>query len=416
MDLERAEPDPLVVAPDLVVHQRDDVLVVDDLLAVGEVLEAAEGVVQLVVADLAVAQRLQLVAERGPAGVLAHHQAALGPADALRRHDLVGGGVLQHPVLMDAALVGEGVAADDRLVRLHVEPGDGGQQLRDPQDALGLDLVDEGCASGRVRIAITVSSSAALPARSPMPLIVHSICRTPARTAASVLATARPRSLWLWVEKMTFSAPGTRSRSMVKMRAMSSGSGVADRVGDVDRGGAGVDRRLHAAAQEVGLGAAAVLGRPLHVVRVVAGQRHRIDGELQHRVRLHAQLVFHVQRGGGQEDVDALALGGPQRLGGAQDVGLAGAGQAADDRALDVLAMASTLSKSPTEAIGKPASITSTPSSASASAMRSFSRRFMEKPGDCSPSRSVVSKMMTRLSGTCRNSDGRCSWSVLGIG
>ncbi len=61
-------------------------------------------------------------------------------------------------------------------------------------------------------------------------------------------------------------------------------------------------------------------------------------------------------------------------------------------------AISFTLSKSPGEAIGNPASITSTPSSASASAMRSFSCRFMEKPGDCSPSRSVVSKMMTRLS------------------
>ncbi len=43
--------------------------------------------------------------------------------------------------------------------------------------------------------------------------------------------------------------------------------------------------------------------------------------------------------------------------------------------------------------------MTSTPNAASASAMRSFSARFIEKPGDCSPSRSVVSKMMTRSSG-----------------
>ena len=59
-------------------------------------------------------------------------------------------------------------------------------------------------------------------------------------------------------------------------------------------------------------------------------------------------------------------------------------------------AIARTLSKSPGLAIGNPASITSAPSSASAWAMRSFSSRFIEKPGDCSPSRSVVSKMMTR--------------------
>ena len=56
-----------------------------------------------------------------------------------------------------------------------------------------------------------------------------------------------------------------------------------------------------------------------------------------------------------------------------------------------------TASKSPFDAIGNPASITSTPSSARSSAMRSFSSRFIEAPGDCSPSRNVVSKIMTRL-------------------
>jgi len=45
---------------------------------------------------------------------------------------------------------------------------------------------------------MTTSSSEQLPARSPMPLMVHSIWRAPALTAASELATARPRSSWQW--------------------------------------------------------------------------------------------------------------------------------------------------------------------------------------------------------------------------
>ena len=60
-------------------------------------------------------------------------------------------------------------------------------------------------------------------------------------------------------------------------------------------------------------------------------------------------------------------------------------------------AMACTDSKSPGEAIGKPASMTSTPRAARARAISSFSPRFMLQPGLCSPSRSVVSKMITRL-------------------
>ena len=51
--------------------------------------------------------------------------------------------------------------------------------------------------------------------------------------------------------------------------------------------------------------------------------------------------------------------------------------------------------KSPSEAIAKPASMMSTPRSSSACAMVSFSCVVIEQPGDCSPSRSVVSKKNT---------------------
>src|SRR5215208_1555889 len=61
-------------------------------------------------------------------------------------------------------------------------------------------------------------------------------------------------------------------------------------------------------------------------------------------------------------------------------------------------AIACTASKSPGDAIGKPASMTSTPSRDSCCAISSFSLVFSEIPGDCSPSRRVVSKMITRSS------------------
>ena len=57
---------------------------------------------------------------------------------------------------------------------------------------------------------------------------------------------------------------------------------------------------------------------------------------------------------------------------------------------------ACTASKSPVDAIGKPASMMSTPRSASLPAIRTFSLMVMLQPGACSPSRSVVSKMNTR--------------------
>src|SRR5947207_13382560 len=56
--------------------------------------------------------------------------------------------------------------------------------------------VVQGNTSLRVLTAITISSSDALPARSPRPLIVHSTCRAPCITEDSELATASPRALW----------------------------------------------------------------------------------------------------------------------------------------------------------------------------------------------------------------------------
>src|SRR4051794_4978761 len=60
-------------------------------------------------------------------------------------------------------------------------------------------------------------------------------------------------------------------------------------------------------------------------------------------------------------------------------------------------AIAWTASKSPGEVIGKPASMMSTPSRASWWAISTFSGTLSEMPGDCSPSLSVVSKILTRL-------------------
>src|SRR5258708_3554410 len=57
--------------------------------------------------------------------------------------------------------------------------------------------------SFRTLRAITTSSRLQLPARSPMPLMVHSTWRTPALMAARLLATASPRSLWQCTEKVT---------------------------------------------------------------------------------------------------------------------------------------------------------------------------------------------------------------------
>ena len=135
---QRDEPDAVVRGRDALVDERLDVLVVDVLLAVGEVLEAHEGVLELVVRE-AVAHLLELRPEGVAARMLAHDERGLRHADRFRRHDLVGLGVLQHAVLVDAALMREGVPADDRLVVLHREGGRGRDELRGAGQHGGVD-------------------------------------------------------------------------------------------------------------------------------------------------------------------------------------------------------------------------------------------------------------------------------------
>src|SRR3984893_11858667 len=77
--------------------------------------------------------------------------------------------------------------------------------------------------SGCSHVAIATSSSAALPARSPMPLTQVSICRAPPSTLTSELAVARPRSLWQWTESTTVRSLGTCSYIQAMSERHSSG-------------------------------------------------------------------------------------------------------------------------------------------------------------------------------------------------
>ena len=100
-------------------------------------LEALERARQLRVVEV-VAEQLKAVAQRGAPGVFAQHDAVGGQADLLRLHDLVGAPILQHAVLVDAGLVRERVAPDDRLVGLHVEAGDLADQAAGRVQVLGV--------------------------------------------------------------------------------------------------------------------------------------------------------------------------------------------------------------------------------------------------------------------------------------
>ncbi len=173
------------------------------------------------------------------------------------------------------------------------------------------------------------------------------------------------------------------------------GDGPADGVGNVHGGGAGGDDRAAALNEEIRLGAGGVLGGKFDVIDKGFGAADAFDGEAEDFVLGLVELEFAVDFGGGEEDVDAAAFaGGFDRLAGGVDVARDATGEAAMMGPLISLAMVLTDVKSPSLMTGKPASMTSTLRRASWRATSSFSRKLMEAPGHCSPSRKVVSKIM----------------------
>ena len=116
--------------------------------------------------------------------------------------------------------------------------------------------------------------------------------------------------------------------------------------------------------QEVQLGAGGVLGREFDVVAVALGPLDALDGSADDLFLGHLELEFAMDGAGGEEDVDAR-LGGVAQ-GAAQARSMSSALQRARPQMTGPCtwrAIACTASKSPGEAMGKPASITSTPSS-----------------------------------------------------
>jgi hypothetical protein len=111
-----------------------------------------------------------------------------------------------------------------------------------------------------------------------------------------------------------------------KLRVLG-GRGIADRVGDVDRSGAGLDRNFNHFDEEVEVGASAVFGRELDVVRVHPCEPDGLAGMFQRLLAGDLELGLEVQVGAGEEDVDAVFGGRLDGAGGGFDVLALAAGE-----------------------------------------------------------------------------------------
>ncbi len=93
-----------------------------------------------------------------------------------------------------------------------------------------------------------------------------------------------------------------------------------------------VDGRLHDFAQKVELGPRGVLRAELDVRTVALGPSHAFDGLVDDLGLAHPQLVFAMDGGSGEEDVNSGFLCELDRLPGAVDIAFVAPRQAADRR------------------------------------------------------------------------------------
>ena len=245
---------------------------------------------------------------------------------------------------------------------------------------------------------ITISSSDALPARSPIPLIAHSTWRQPAPTPANEFATASPRSSWQCTESVDVAqaghqpvelaptSPRTRRAScsrrcpgtLIVVAPSSSAIWITSAVNS--RSSASRVHRARTRRRRCTARACATAARawPLTSSRVVwswcSMWMSLVEMKVWMRGRSESLIAFQAASMSWRPVRASPQMTGP----------------------CTSRAIAWTASKSPGEAIGKPASMMSTPRRESWWAISSFSCLFSEMPGDCSPSRSVVSKIRTR--------------------
>ena len=161
---------------------------------------------------------------------------------------------------MNTGLVGKGVGADDRLVRLHGKAGDTGNHFRTVHDLRGIEagfagkdiLAGANRHDDLLERRITGAFAEAVNGAFDLARAVQNGFQRVGHGEPEVVVAMHREHRLVGVRNTFDQVPNQRTELVRHV--------VADRIRNVDRGRALGDHRLDHAAQEVGLGAAGVLG------------------------------------------------------------------------------------------------------------------------------------------------------------
>ena len=311
------------------VHERLEILVVDLLLLVRQIKEGVVHLVELFLVKL-VAELLQTMLQSRMARTRREHDLGLAGADLFRIYDFVGIALLQHAILMDAGGVRERVGADDGLVHLHVDAGDGRNQAGGLKELAGVDVgvgvklltvhldAHDHFLHGRVARALAQAVDGALDLGC---AVFHTGQRQGRGHAQVVVAMDRDGDV-LDAADVLHEVPDAAAELV--------GQAIAGGIRDVHDGCTGIDDGLDDLGQERIVGTAGVFSVELDVLdvafRMLDGGHRALDA----LVLGDAELVVDMAGADADARVDTGTLGVLQRLRGAVDVLGHGTGQADD--------------------------------------------------------------------------------------
>ena len=309
-----------------VADQGLQIVVGNGLLLVAEGLEPDEEGSQLLLAQL-VAQLLEPGLEGVVAGVLAQHQVVGTDAHGFRREDFIGLLIGQDAVLVDAALVEEGILAHDGLVQ--------GRGLADDiidglAGAVNLGGVDAG--GGVEDIGAGAQGHDHLFERGvagPLAQAVDGAFDLGRAALDAGQGVGHGQAQVIVAVDRELDVPGLLHvlQDVGDQGLHLGGGGVAHGVGEVDHGRAVLNGDPDHLGQELQIGAGGVLGGKLHVRGILLGVGRHGGSPLQDLLGGHLQLVLHVEGAGGDEQVNPRVGGVLDGLPGGVDVLLGGPGQ-----------------------------------------------------------------------------------------
>ena len=316
-------------AVQLVLHQGHEVFVVEFLLAVREILHGLEDGLELLVVKF-VAHGFELGAYGVAAGMLADDEVGGITAHGLRGHDFVRLAVLQHAVLVDAGLMGEGVGSDDSLVVRNGLADSHGEQAAGRIELRADDIAFEAVvvlAHGQVHghfLERRVAGAFAYAAQGDFGLTgAHA-------QGGKGVGHAQSEIVMTVNGEDGFVRTGGVLDDIFDELGKFVRLGVSHGVRQIDGRGSGADGGAAGPAEEVLVRAGGVLAGKLHIARQGSGER---DGAFDHfndLLRRLAQLVLHVQIAGGEEGVNAGIFGHADGFPAAADILFHAAGEAAD--------------------------------------------------------------------------------------